>query len=303
MSNEELVKQIQKGINSADNMELLYLQNERYIDKIAKRYSFNGDYEDLMQESYLGLHEATKRYEDTAGIPFMTYASFWIKQSIIRYQENCGRIIKLPSWLSSKVLHYKKAITAYETQLGRKPTDDELCRHLGVNRKVLQSLIKASYHFGKVKSLDEPMPGNDDVDILLGDGVPDPNINVEENTINRLMEKSLQTELWDIVKDNTTSDENAVIIARYIHSMSLEATGQSMGKTRDMARNIEAKAIRKLRLPRISGQIKERFEVNYATVYRTSFTGWKQSWESAPERIAIRNIEAEEKYLNKTKGR
>lgn len=297
MSNEELVKNIQQGYDPGNNMELLYQQNDGYIRKIAKKYSFMDDINDLMQEAYFGLYEAVNRYEDTAGVLFMTYAAFWIKQSITRYLENNGRTVRIPTGLNSKILNYKKAIAAYELQLGRKPTDYELCRYLRVSSDVLISLRKALYQFGKIKSLDEPIPGNEDDSILLGEGVSDQNTNIENDTINRIIDNRIHNELWQIVKINTTPEENKVIRARYINSMSLEATGQSIGQSRERARQIEARALRKLRIGRIRRELQERFEVNYAKAYKTSFTAWSSSWESAPEQIAIDNLEKELNYI------
>lgn len=291
MSNEELVKEIQKGINPGDNMELLYQQNDGYIRKIARRYAFLDDMDDLMQEAYFGLYEAVQRYEDTAGVLFMTYAAFWIRQSIIRYLENNGRTVRIPSGCKTKLLQYKKVVTAYQMELGRKPTDYELCRYLRVSSTVLKAIRKAIYQYDNMQSLDEPLPGTED--ILLGEGVPDQHTNVENDTINSMMENRIHSELWQIVKQNTSTEENAVIQARYIKSMSLEATGQFIGQTRDRARNIEAKALMKLRRPRVTRLLKEKFEVNCAWCYRGSFNSFKYTGSSIVEDIALRNLEIE----------
>jgi RNA polymerase primary sigma factor len=291
MSNEELVKQIQSGIKPSDNLGLLYQQNKGYIKQIAKKYKGYADIEDLKQEGYFGLYEAAKRYEDTAGVKFLTYAGFWIKQSIVRYLENNGRIVRIPTGLQAKALSYKKAVTAYEIQLGCKPTDYELCRYLEISSNVLMSLKKALHQFDKIKSLDEPIPGNDDESILLGDGVPDQNTNVENDTINRIIDTRIHKELWQIVKNNTTPEENNIIVARYKQSMSLEAAGQSIGKTGDMARQIEAKALRKLRYPRVRRELEEKFEVNYARAYRGSVSTFRYTGTSIVEHIAIKNLE------------
>ena len=100
MSNEELVKQIQKGINPNDNLGLLFQQNKGLIKQIIRKYSYVYqvkntrksapiiEYQDLLNEAYFGLYEAAQRYEDTAGVKFMSYAQFWIKQAIHRFIEN-----------------------------------------------------------------------------------------------------------------------------------------------------------------------------------------------------------------------
>src|SRR5690554_1151309 len=107
MTNEELVEQIQRGINQSDNIEQLYQQNRGYIFTIAKRYAHVCDTEDLMQEAYFGLYEAVQRYENSAGVLFMSYAAFWIKQAIIGYLENNGLTVRMPSHIYNKVIRYK----------------------------------------------------------------------------------------------------------------------------------------------------------------------------------------------------
>lgn len=290
MSNEEIVKQIQQGINPGDNMEQLYQQNHGYIYNIARRYAYKDDIEDLLQEAYFGLYEAVQRYEDTAGVLFMSYAGFWIKQSIVRYIENNGRTIRLPVNLQGRIGKYKKCITAYVTQLGRSPSDYELCRFLRVSEDTLQEIKKALCQYDNMQSLDEPLPGMEGNDILLGEGVPDRSVDIENGVVNRLIEQQLHTELWHIVKDNVSPEENTVIIARFGKSMSLGATGQSMGKSLERARQLEASALRKLRRARIRRMLEEKYEVNYARAYRGSLSNFNNSWSSIVEDIAIKNF-------------
>jgi RNA polymerase primary sigma factor len=290
MTNEELVDRIQKGINPGDNMEQLYNQNQGYIYKIARKYVYADDIDDLLQEAYFGLYEAVNRYEDTAGVLFMTYASFWIKQAMKRYLENNGRSIRIPSGLQANILKYKSVITSFEMQLGRKPTDKELCRYIGVGIKVLQA-IKIAYNNDIIQSLDECLPCTDD--LLVGDSIPDQSIDLENNVIDGMMERGLRTELWQIVKDNVSPEQNTVITARYRKGMTVEATGQLIEKSRDMTRGIEAKALRKLRASRVRRELEEKFEVNYARAYSGSLSSFINTWNSIVENIAIRNLEIE----------
>lgn len=290
MSNEELVKQIQQGINQADNMEHLYQQNRGYIFKIANRYSYVCDIEDLMQEAYFGLYEAVQRYEDTAGVLFMSYAGYWIKQSIARYLENNGLTVRVPSHMYNKIIQYKRLISAYEMQLRRKPTDRELRRHLEVSQQVLEGIKKAYHEFYGISSIDELIPGTDG-DMQLNEVIADPNTDIENSVVDGMIEESKRTELWQIVKDNVTPEQNTVIIARYRKNMTLEATGQLIGKSKDMARNLEGQALRKLRLSRITRQLHEKFEINYARAYSGGLTSFRNRWSSIVEDIAIRNID------------
>ena len=290
MSNEELVKQIQQGINQTDNMEQLYSQNRGYIFKIAKRYAHVCDAEDLMQEAYFGLYEAVQRYEDTAGVLFMSYAGYWIKQAIKRYLENNGLTVRIPSHLYNKVMRYKKLISTFEMQLDRKPTDRELRACLEVGQQALEGIKKAYHEFYNMDSLDKVIPGMDD-ELKLGEAISDPDIDIENSVIDGMMENRIQKELWPIVKDNTTDKENEVIICRFEKDMSLAKTGEEFGITREGIRKIEAKALRKLRHPSVRRKLEERFEVNYAKAYRGSVSSFKNTGTSITEYIALCNLE------------
>lgn len=293
MSNEELVKKIQQGINQTDNMELLYTKNRGFIYKIASRYTFNqDDIEDLLQEAYFGLYEAVKRYEDTAGVLFMSYAAYWIRHSITRYLENNGLTVRMPSHIYNKVIHYKRLISAYEMQLGRKPTDRELRRHLEVSQQVLEGIKKAYYEFYGIGSIDTLIPGTDG-DMRLSEVIADPGTDIENNVVDRMIEERKRTELWQIVEDNVTPEQNTVITARYCKDMTLEATGQLIGKSIDRVRVLQNEALRKLRLSRIRRQLEEKFEVNYARAYSGSLTSFRNRWSSIVEDVAIRNTELE----------
>lgn len=294
MSNEELVKKIQQGINQTDNMELLYTQNRGFIYKIAQRRAYNqDDIEDLLQEAYFGLYEAVKRYEDTAGVLFMSYAGYWIKSAIVRYLEDNGRTVRIASGTYNKIIQYEKLVSTFEMQLMRKPTDKELRGHLGVRQEALERIKKAYNEFYSMGSLDKPV-SMEDGEMQLGDIIADPNIDVENSVINEMMEDSRRTELWEIVKANTSPEENKVIECMYKGKMSLEATGDEIKQSRDRARTIKEKALRKLRRPRISRQLEEKFEINISRVYKGSFESFKNTGYSIVEDIAIKNLEFEQ---------
>ncbi|MDF2537715.1 MAG: hypothetical protein K0S76_736 [Herbinix sp.] len=296
MTNEELVDRIQQGIDPGVCMEQLYRQNYGYIYKIAHRLAYSDDIEDLLQEAYFGLYEAVQRYENTAGVLFMSYASFWIKQSIKRYKEKSGRCIRIPSGMQEQIYKYKKLISAYQTQIGRMPTDKECCRYLGCGIKALES-IKKTYEADNIQSLDDYLPGTED--LILEESIPDHGVDVENNIVDGMIEKAKRTELWQIVKDNVCDNENAVITARFRKNMSLEAIGQLMGLTRERVRQIEANGLRKLRRSRVLQLLEEKFEINYARAYNGSVTNFKYTGTSVVESIAIRNEEHDLWFIEK----
>lgn len=301
MSNEELVKLIQQGNNSSDNLGQLFLQNKGLIDKIIRKYSYVYkvdskksvaviEYQDLMNEAYFGIAEAAKRYEETAGVKFMTYAGFWINQSITRFLEESRSAVRIPSHMQGKIYQYNKAINAYKTQVHKNPSDKELCRYLQCEIKALSEIRLAMHRYGQIDSLDRELA--DEEGMLLSDTIHN-DADIENEVIENMMDKSQKTELWKIVKENTTDQENDVICCRYIKNMSLESIGKNYNLTRDKVRMIEAKGLRKLRRSKITRLLAEKFEINYVRGYRGSLSNFNYTWTSIVEDIAIRNLEAE----------
>lgn len=244
-----------------------------------------------MQEAFFGLYEAVKRYESTAGVKFMSYATYWIKQSIQRYLENNGRCIRIPVAMQTNIRKYHRVIGAFEQELGRKPTDRELCYYLNINKKTLDEIKKAVYS-DQIQSLDEYLPGTEDMELSVT--VRDYSIDLENDIVDGMIEKSKRTELWQIVRDNVSESENIAITARFLSNMSLEAVGQMMGASRDRVRQLEASGLRKLRRSRITRLLEEKFEINYASGYRGSLTSFRYTHTSIVEGIAIRNLELQE---------
>lgn len=96
MSNEELVKQIQDGINVHENLESLWENNSGYVATIARKYEVAEELEDLINQGFIGLYKAAEMYKPEKGAKFLTYATYWITQSIQRYIQNCGKLSRVP---------------------------------------------------------------------------------------------------------------------------------------------------------------------------------------------------------------
>ena len=296
MSNEELVSQIQQGVNTCSNMELLYMNNKPYIFQIAKKYSNYTDIEDLMQEAYFGLYEAVQRYENNHEVKFMTYAGYWIHQTIARYAGNHENTVRMPLGLKDIIYKYKEYINLYKIKLGRIPSDNKLCTYLGVNSKKLKSIKLALHQYDRMKSLNDEIPGEDGEGIALGDAIAG-KVDLENDLIDNLMEKKVRMELWQIVKENTTKQENEALIHRYKKNMTLRDVANTMNISFQRVRQLEQQGLKKLRLARIRRDIQERFEINNARSYRGSFKSFNYDWTSSTERVALKNIELESKIL------
>lgn len=176
LRNAELLEQYRAGDKSARDM--LVVENKRLIMKYARRYSFDGHYcsEDLFQEGCIGLMNAIDHYDLSYDVSFGTYATFWIRQAMIRYIQNQGRTIRLPSHVHEKISTYKKAVEGLTDYLGRKPTVMETAQSLGVN---IIEIEKLRMFMLDVDSLDKPI-GEDEDGTTTGDMVRDESGELEE---------------------------------------------------------------------------------------------------------------------------
>ena len=195
-SNEELVTRIKAGIDTADNMALLWQQNRGIIHKIANRYRNLDSIEDLEQEGFIGLCKAVERYNPAAGTLFITYATYWIKQTIFQYLEVSGRIVRIPSVTHTMIRKYKRLCAQFELLHNRAPSECEIGRLLGINQKQVWQLLK-DIRMGQIGSLDNVLSG-DKEGITVGDTVVSPQ-DFEEDVLSDVATGQLQSGLWDAV--------------------------------------------------------------------------------------------------------
>ncbi len=174
MTNEELAIRIKAGIDVADNMLLLWQQNQGFIGQIANRYKYLAEEDDLLQEGYLGLCKAVDGYDPDQGVKFLTYAKYWIQQKMIRYIHNNGTV-RIPVHEQITLSQYEKLVDAFATQIGRKPTDREIGHYLGLNGKQVTQLKKYAA-MANIGSLDVPVGEDGDssmYDLLPGQESPE----------------------------------------------------------------------------------------------------------------------------------
>lgn len=286
MTNEELIEQIHKGVNPSENMEKLYEQNKGMICKTARKYAALIDIEDLMQEAYFGLHEAVKHYENDSEVKFITYATFWIKQSMQRYVENNASTIRISVHTQQLYNKFSKVVNSFIEKHNRKPTDREASRLLDTSVKRVQYIKKALYEVANMDSLEQSIGGEND-DICLSDFVIGSN-GIENDIVDRIIDSDKKTSLWDIVEDNTTDKENLVIVYRYKGKKTREDIGNEIGVSGERVRQIEVAALRKLRSPRIKRMLAERYEIVIQGAYRGSIGNFNSTWTSATERAALK---------------
>lgn len=256
MSNEELVLQIQHGIDPAKNMEQLYLQNKGLIFSVIKRYRYacqSGydsvpiiEMDELMNEAYFGLVKAVEGFNPEHGVLFSTYAIPWIRQVVKRFLDGSGRVIRVPVHIQEKVYRYNQITSHFLQNFNREPSVQEYARWLYISEQAVMQLQRFMFQ-NNVKSLDAPVAGGEEENINYSDAVAS-DIDLEGDVIERVSQEQLQDELWDLVSKVLKNDSMIRILRlRFIERLTLEEIGERLNITRQAVRQSESAAFMHLR--------------------------------------------------------
>lgn len=238
----ELARRIKVGDQKA--LEKLTRANLRFVVSVAKQYQNQGlTLPDLINEGNLGLIKAAQKFDETRGFKFISYAVWWIRQSILQALAEQARIVRLPLNQVGSLNKINKAFSRLEQEYERAPSAEELAEALEVPEEKIKESLNVS---GRHVSVDAPLTTNEDGGTLI-----DVMVNTEsERTDSGLMNESLQREIERSL--STLTDKEREIIRLFFgigmnHGLTLEEIGSKFNLTRERVRQIKEKAIRRLR--------------------------------------------------------
>ncbi len=245
----ELAQRIKKGDRKA--LERLTKANLRFVVSVAKQYQNQGmSLPDLINEGNMGLIKAAERFDETRGFKFISYAVWWIRQSILQAISEQSRIVRVPLNQVSSLNKINRFMSKFEQENERRPSIEELSEHVALDEdKIDEAMIANARHV----SVDAPFTDNDDnslLDVLVNDDAP--------TADNLLVQESLKAEISQALKLLNERERNVIQAFFGINQpeMTLEEIGAKYGLTRERVRQIKEKAIRRLRVGTKSKMLK-----------------------------------------------
>ena len=236
----ELAQRIRKGDQRA--LEKLTRANLRFVVSVAKQYQNQGlSLPDLINEGNLALIKAAEKFDETRGFKFISYAVWWIRQSILQALAEQSRIVRLPLNQVGSLNKINKAFSRFEQEHERRPSPEELAETLDLPAEKVADTLRVS---GRHISVDAPFVEGEDnslLDVLVNDDSP-----VADKT---LINESLSTEVERALATLTERERDIIRLFFGINcqEMTLEEIGEKFGLTRERVRQIKEKAIRRLR--------------------------------------------------------
>ncbi len=238
-----LAQKIRAGDHAA--LEKLTKANLRFVVSVSKQYQNQGlTLPDLINEGNLGLIKAAQRFDETRGFKFISYAVWWIRQSILQALAEQSRIVRLPLNKIGSINKINKTFSKLEQQFEREPSASEIATILDITETEVKESMKNS---GRHVSMDAPLTTGDDnagsmYDVMEADDSPSPEVGLLHESLRREIERAL----------HTLTSREADVVRLYFglggeHAMTLEEIGEKFDLTRERVRQIKEKAIRRLK--------------------------------------------------------
>ena len=237
----ELARRIRSGDDIA--LSKLIKSNLRFVVSVSKQYQNQGlSLPDLINEGNLGLIKAARRFDETRGFKFISYAVWWIRQSILQALAEQARIVRLPLNKIGSLNKINKVLAKLEQKFEREPTADEIAKILEITPQDVKNALKTS---GRHVSMDAPLADGEDgnlYDVMYNKDLPGPDKNLLTDSLRKEIERVL----------TALSKREAEIIRLYfglngVPPSTLEEIGEEFGLTRERVRQIKEKAIRRLK--------------------------------------------------------
>jgi len=293
LDNETLVERIRGGFSVSENMQLLYTNNLPLIKKFIKPYTAYECEADLLQESYFGLVAAVQHYETSKNVRFITYARYWIVQSVQRYLENCGSTVRIPTHTRAKMSRIRKATSQLRQEQGKEPTAADIAALLGVSVEEVQEI---QCYMQSVISLDTPIA--EDNSLTLADTLQ-ADFSLENDAVDKknIYSEHSKNELWSIVERYTATRENDIIKEIFLHKKTMAQVAREQDLSFDRIRQIKESGLRRLRIGKAKRELLEKFDIAEAGLFRGGLNNYKEyDFTSIVEHLAEKRIEAEERY-------
>ena len=224
-------------------MEKVTKANLRFVVSVAKQYQNQGlTLGDLINEGNLGLIRAAKRFDETRGFKFISYAVWWIRQSILQALAEQSRVVRLPLNRVGAINKIGKAFRNLEQKFEREPSASEIAEELEITPFHVSDTLKIS---GRHLSMDAPFKQGEDnklLDVIQNDHQPSPDSNLMQESLRKEVDRAL----------STLTKREAVVVKLYFgfkqdHPLTLEEIGEQLSLTRERIRQIKEKAIKRLR--------------------------------------------------------